>query len=59
MTIDRHTMTTADVARALGLSVERVRQLDEQLRPVRREGTQHRRYDPARVQKLADQRDSR
>ena len=45
-------MTTADVARALGLSVERVRQLDEQLKPTRQANGQ-RRYDPADVERYA------
>lgn len=52
MHIDRHTMTTADVARALSLSVERVRQLDDQLKPTRQENGQ-RRYDPRDVETFA------
>ena len=55
MKIDRHTMTTADVARALKLSVERVRQLDEQLKPARGPNGQ-RRYDPADVERYAEGR---
>ncbi len=54
MTIDRHTLTTADVARVLEVSAERVRQLDSILRPVRR--GRYRRFDPAVVQKLAIKR---
>ena len=56
MKIARHMMTTADVARALNLSAERIRQLDGDLRPVRLDGTNHRRYDPALVQKMIDRR---
>jgi DNA-binding transcriptional MerR regulator len=52
MTIDKHTMTVGDVARVLGVTADRVRQLDADLKPVR--GTAgHRRYDPAMVKKLA------
>ncbi len=47
--IDRHVMPTSEVARALGLSVDRVRQLDEQLKPVRRPNNR-RVYDPAVVE---------
>ncbi len=53
MEIDRHTMTTQDVARALGLSVERVRQLDAELAPVRLEGNGQRRYAPNDVERYA------
>ncbi len=53
MEIDRHTMTTQDVARALGLSVERVRQLDAVLVPVRLEGNGQRRYAPGDVERFA------
>lgn len=48
-------MTTADVARALGLSVERIRQLDEQLKPSRAANGQ-RRYDPKDVEAYAKRR---
>ncbi len=51
----KHTMSTADVARELGLSVERIRQLDEDLCPVRL-GSRHRRYDPKIVERVARQR---
>ena len=53
MAIDRYTMRTYDVARELNVSSERVRQLDEELRPVRCDGSNHRRYDPRRVARLA------
>ncbi len=52
MQIDRHTMTTADVARALSLSVERIRQLDGKLNPTRIANGQ-RRYDPKEVDRYA------
>lgn len=55
MQIDRHTMTTADVARALGLSTERIRQLDGDLAPVR-SGNGQRRYDPKDVEAYAKRR---
>lgn len=51
----RHTMITGDVARVLGVSTERVRQLDEQLQPVRVGNA--RRYDPAVVDRVAKSRE--
>jgi DNA-binding transcriptional MerR regulator len=48
--LDKHTMTIGDVSRAIGRSVTRVQQLDEQLRPTRNPSGQ-RRYDPAVVEK--------
>lgn len=55
MKIDKHTMTTGDVARALGLSVARINQLDEKLQPARLPNG-HRRYDPAQVERFANGR---
>lgn len=49
MQLDQHTMTIGDVARALGLSVERIRQLDGKLKPTRQANGQ-RRYDPRDVE---------
>jgi len=46
--MDRYVMTTSAVARALGLGVERVRQLDDELQPIRGSNG-HRYYDPAIV----------
>lgn len=46
---DPYVMTTAAVARLLGLGVERVRQLDVELRPIRRPNG-HRYYDPSIVE---------
>jgi hypothetical protein len=46
----RYTMTVADVARVLGVGADRVRQLDELLKPTRA-GANQRRYDPAQVRK--------
>ena len=55
--IPSHTMPTGDVARVLGLSVERVKQLDDVLKP-RREGLRRvRRYDPAVVTRVARARE--
>lgn len=45
---DPYVMTTSTVARMLGVGVERVRQLDADLRPIRRPNG-HRYYDPAIV----------
>jgi len=57
MTIDHYTMTTAQAARVLDLCVERVRQLDDVLKPVRTGGRRgHRRYDPAAVTCIAEER---
>lgn len=58
MRIDPHTMTSGDVARVLGVTDERVRQLDAELKPIRRENGQ-RRYDPAVVKRVAEQRAER
>lgn len=55
MKLDKHTMTVGDVARALGLSVARVQQLDDELRPARSASNQ-RRYDPAAVEACAKRR---
>ena len=46
--MDPYVMTTSAVARALGIGVERVRQLDAELKPIRR-ANGHRYYDPAIV----------
>ena len=53
-----HTMPSGDVARALGVSDERVRQLDHELKPHRREDGV-RRYDPKVVKRVAEQRAAR
>lgn len=45
---DAYVMTTSAVARLLGLGVERIRQLDAELKPIRRPNG-HRYYDPAIV----------
>lgn len=55
MTLPTHTLTTADTARALGLSSERVRQLDAELQPERLPNGQ-RRYNPDLVVALAQKR---
>lgn len=57
MPITRFTMTTADVARALGLGDDRVRDLDPELKPERNRAG-HRRYDPAKVEALLRKRAS-
>lgn len=41
-------MIIGDVAKILGVSVSRVQQLDDELKPTRHENG-HRRYDPADV----------
>jgi DNA-binding transcriptional MerR regulator len=46
--LDPYVMTTSAVARSLGVGVERVRQLDAELRPIRR-ANGHRYYDPSIV----------
>lgn len=50
-----HTLTTADTARALGVSSERVRQLDAELQPRRLPNGQ-RRYNPDLVVAYAKRR---
>lgn len=50
-----YTMSSGDVARVLGVTDERVRQLDAELKPRRQENGQ-RRYDPAIVKRVAEQR---
>lgn len=55
MKLDKHTMTVGDVARALGLSVARIQQLDADLAPTRTVSNQ-RRYDPAQVEAYAKRR---
>lgn len=50
-----HTMAIGDVARVLGVGPDRVRQLDDKLRPIRLP-TGARRYDPRLVQREADRR---
>jgi len=54
--IDKHTMTIGDVAHVLGVTSDRVRQLDSSLHPVRRAGNGQRRYDPAVVERIAKER---
>lgn len=55
--IDRHTMPTSDVARVLGVTHQRVCQLDDELQPIRLASAQRtRRYDPAKVQQFVDRR---
>jgi hypothetical protein len=53
--VDRHTMSSGDVSRVLGVTDERVRQLDEELQPVRLPNGQ-RRYDPRVVARVANAR---
>lgn len=53
--IDPYSLTSGDVARVLGVSVERVRQLDAVLRPKRR-ASGRRFYHPRRVRAVANQR---
>lgn len=48
-------MSIGDVARALSLSTERVRQLDKCLKPIRTANGQ-RRYDPLLVEAYAEAR---
>ena len=55
-----HTMPISDVARMLGLSTDRVAQLDAELRPIRLpDGRRDRRYDPKVVERVARQRAAR
>jgi DNA-binding transcriptional MerR regulator len=56
--MDRYVMHVSDVARALGLSPDRVRQLDEELRPIRRPN-RRRYYDPALVAEVLRARAAR
>lgn len=51
MVIGKHVMTAGDVAKALGVSPRRVRQLDPELQPIRTDGNQ-RRYDPKHVERV-------
>lgn len=44
MADDLYTLRTSDVVRMLGLSPERIRQLDEELLPVRDISSRQRRY---------------
>ncbi len=50
--IDPYTMTSGDVARVLGVTDERVRQLDDELKPRRRPNGR-RYYLPSRVVEVA------
>lgn len=53
--IGPHTMIVGDVAATLGVSTTRVKQLDDELQPIRgRNG--HRRYDPSVVAAVAAKR---
>ena len=56
MYVPRHTMTSGDVARVLGLSRDRVLQLDGELAPVRVGAMKARRYDPAVIERVARRR---
>jgi DNA-binding transcriptional MerR regulator len=58
VTIDCHTMTIQDVAAFVGVSTERIRQLDEILAPARR-ANGYRRYDPRVVQAFVAERDAK
>lgn len=58
VTIDCHTMTIQDVAAFVGVSTERIRQLDEVLAPARR-ANGYRRYDPRVVQAFVAKRDAK
>ena len=53
--IDPHTMTSGDVGRVLNVTDERVRQLDDELKPIRRENGR-RYYDPKVVAEVAERR---
>jgi hypothetical protein len=53
--IDPHTMSSGDVGRVLGVTDERVRQLDDQLKPIRR-ANGRRYYDPRVVESVANER---
>ncbi len=55
MRLDPYTMTSGDVGRALGITDERVRQLDDELKPRRRENGR-RYYHPKRVALIAKRR---
>jgi hypothetical protein len=55
MKIPTHTMTTADVARVLDLGNDRIRQLDDELEPIRLPNGA-RRYDPRRIESFAKKR---
>lgn len=55
MRIAKHVMVPGDVARALGVTVRRVRQLDDELHPVQLDSG-HRRYNPAVVARVAKRR---
>jgi DNA-binding transcriptional MerR regulator len=55
MTLSKHLMPVGDVARALGLSIQSVKNLDDELKPIRLDSN-HRRYDPAQVQRYAAKR---
>lgn len=55
MQIDPYTMTSGDVARALGVTDERVRQLDDELKPKRR-ANGRRYYLPSNVVEFAERR---
>ena len=54
-----YSMSVADAARRLGVSTERVRQLDDVLKPVRVGSSRIRLYDPAEVDALAREREAR
>jgi hypothetical protein len=56
--IDKHTMVISDVARHIERSVDRVRDLDAELQPVRTPSGA-RRYDPAVVERYMKQRSKR
>jgi DNA-binding transcriptional MerR regulator len=58
MTTLTYTMITGDVARVLGLSVDRIKELDDELQPIRLPNG-HRRYDPAIVARVAERRSLR
>lgn len=53
--IDPHTMSTGDVARALGVTDETVRAHDDELQPVRRPNGR-RYYNPRIVERVANAR---
>lgn len=53
--LPRHTMPIADVAQVLGVSTNRVRQLDDELEPIR--VGRFRRYEPRRVEAVAKARE--
>lgn len=55
----KHTQQISEVAAILGISTERVRQLDDVLRPIRVGSSRMRLYDPAQVALVSERRSKR